>query len=264
MFSVGVFLRYLKSVFCGAVRWYYVGAFLQMNFFVENYHNMEGVGEKWLYMILAEYSRYRGVMLGNGFLYPLFDALINCFNKMNLVEFFKFVARRLTKEKEKEQQNASIAIDVFMVVKWGVVICLWYNGINNLFCVLTTYYLIFMNLHTYFYYHVWDERAITNEQVSIERMRRRFISLILALAFSIVCYAYLYETYYQKHFINWPEIFSPWLSAIHFSLTNSIKGSGSLTPITNTALFLMTSQFVSSFVFLSMMLSRSIPQFSKK
>ena len=95
-------------------------------------------------------------------------------------------------------------------------------------------------------------------------MRRRFVSLVIAIAFSVLCYAYLYQICYPSHFVNWPNNFTPWLSSMHFSLTNSIKGSGTLVPVTDIGLFVMTSQFISTYIFLAMMISRSIPQFTQK
>lgn len=200
----------------------------------------------------------------NGFIYAFTDTFLNCLNKLNLVEFLKFIAKRLTKEQYKELENMNIAIDVYIVMKWVAIICFWYNSLNGLIYVLVTGYLIFTNLQTYFYYHVWSTRAVVNEQISIDRVRRRFVNLILAIGYSVVCYAYLYQVCYPSHFINWPSNFSPWLYSLHFSLTTAIKGSGNLAPVTNTALLIMTSQFVSTFIFLSIMLSRSVPQFTQK
>ncbi|WP_018703820.1 hypothetical protein [Anaeromusa acidaminophila] len=202
--------------------------------------------------------------LKNGFIYYFINIILISFNKINLVELFKTIARSLVKETNKQIESQNIAIDIFIVSKWLFVFILWINYIDGYWYRLFTWYLIITNLHTYFYYHVWHIRAVTNEQVSPERMRRRFINLLLAIAFSVFSYAYLYQVCYSNHFEGWPENYSFWLTSLFFSLTNSVKGSGLLVPITEQGLLIMASQFATTYMFLAIMISRSVPQFDKK
>lgn len=192
--------------------------------------------------------------MANGFLYALFNCIVECFNSLNLVELFKMFSKKLTKDNSNVVSNCNIAIDIFMVCKWGIVGIFWYNDINNLWSILITTYLILTNVHTYFYYHAWEVRALADTAQSVDWSRRRLLSLLLALSYLIFCYSYLYAIVFNADY-KWPSEVSN-IQALHFSLTNALTGSGLLMPISNKGVFVMGTQFALTFIFVAVLLSR--------
>lgn len=63
----------------------------------------------------------------NGFLYEIINAVVLGANYLNLVELYKSLARRLTPPGASSEvliRNSNIAIDIFVVLKWALVIFL--------------------------------------------------------------------------------------------------------------------------------------------
>jgi len=90
----------------------------------------------------------------NGFIFKIVDTITVSLNYLNLVELFKLVAGKLTPESSltaEKIKNCNIAIDIFIVVKWLLVVFLWANNITGSFWTVLTLYLIWSNYHTYFY-----------------------------------------------------------------------------------------------------------------
>jgi hypothetical protein len=206
----------------------------------------------------------RGVAMQNGFLYEIIVKIIVALNYLNLVELFKCVARRLTTVEENKKASINIAIDIFIVMKWVLIIIFWANQWSEYWYSFVAFYLIAFNLHTYFYYHIWEDRAITNVQISIERVKRRFVNLILAIAFSTVCYAYLYAVCFRDQF-TWAYGVSTNIAAIQYSMANIFGGSNDIVkPNTDIGEMILISQLIVTFLFITIIMSRSIPQFEVK
>lgn len=199
--------------------------------------------------------------MNNGFIYPLIEKVIQFLNGINVVEFFKFVAEYYTSVKEKKEiiKNKNIAIDVFIVLKWVIVLSFWLTGWKVFFAKIVVFYLLFMNLHTYFYYHVWCDRAISEEGSTHERLKRRFVNLLLAIGFSIISYGYLYHICYMNEF-SWPSGAPKLLDAIQFSIANFITGTSKVEVVSNEGNVLVISQYILTFMFVAIVLTRSIPQ----
>ena len=87
----------------------------------------------------------------NGFIYPLFNSIINLLHYTNVVELFKFIAKFYAKLSVKNGEDVSIdtirsystiAIDIYQLFKWGTLIFLWFAEYDNLTSKIIIYYLI--------------------------------------------------------------------------------------------------------------------------
>lgn len=190
----------------------------------------------------------------NGFIYILSTRIIQIFYYTNLVEGFKYLIGLLGKNKERKFKN--FAIDLFIVLKWILIGAIWLFDKSNLFLTVLVSYLIWTNLFTYFYYHVWA----TPKKIKSDRIQRRFISLFLAFAYSNFSYAYLYHSYFKRHFMV-SEGFDRKLSFLNYSNFNSLFSEYSIiSPIDNTGYILTFSQLAITFIFASIILSKTIPE----
>ena len=144
----------------------------------------------------------------NGFIYPFFDSVIKGLYYLNLVEFFKYLARVYAKRKRESIskeiliRNSNIAIDIYQIFKWGVLIFFWVNGYDGVISLMIICYLLGGNLFTYFYYHVWGSKYF--QGVNRATLNRRFLNSIIAIAYYLFCYAYLYQFHYYEG-ISWPD-----------------------------------------------------------
>ena len=126
----------------------------------------------------------------NGFLYSAFKTTIDNLKYLNLVELFKTVAVKINPNKKVSYSR--IATDIFIVLKWFLLFVIWILSKTNCFLTFFVWYLIATNIYTYFYYHIWCDEALDTSGHNNDRIRRRFMNLILAVAFSDFCFAYLY------------------------------------------------------------------------
>ncbi len=198
-----------------------------------------------------------------GFIYSFFNFFIELFKYLNLVELFKYIGRKIAR-KNKNAENIKtylrISVDIFIILKWILILSFIYSGSSSLFTKYTTWYLIITNVYTYFYYHVWDESAIKSLDEDVHSLRRKFINLILAISFSNIAFAYLYYASYNVEF-KWDNSLQSFTQAFEYSLSNSISGNDtSVTPISELGNSISLIQLMISFVFITIVISRSIPQ----
>lgn len=194
-----------------------------------------------------------------GFIYPLVRAMVEALTRLNLVELFKAIGKKLAKKKSAEVPNIRISIDVFIVLKWAVVLGMWLTGLNHPLATIAIAYLLVANIFTYFYCHVWHP-PFNNDD---ENLRSRFVTMAIALCYSIVCFGYLYAVPFSTHF-NVSEEIGHSLGGLCFSIANSMLTDFSpVTAASNTAQALVLLQKVTTFIFISIILATSLPQFSK-
>ncbi len=196
-----------------------------------------------------------------GFLYKFFNTLIELFKYFNLVELFKYLGKKInTKNSAQSKNNTRIAVDIFILFKWVLIICFIGFDVHSCFAKITTWYLIITNVYTYFYYHVWNETAIKSLDEDIHSLRRKFVNLILAISFSNLSFTYLYLSIYKMEY-KWDNFISNFNQAFRFSLSNSISGNYStVTPISELGNSISLIQLLISFIFITIVISRSIPQ----
>ncbi len=195
----------------------------------------------------------------NGFIIEIVEWIIKIFNKINIVEHFKNIANLITKNKEKRIAYKNILIDIFILLKFlFLIIVIWLNA-NSIIIAIIVWYLIIFNLHTYFYRHLW----IPPYNIETKNIHRRFISLVTSFVFSNISFYYLYFIFYSCHF-QITEGKSAKISFLLYSFYNSIFGSYVFVkPIDNYGAFVSLFQLSITFIFISIILTNSIPQFKK-
>ena len=199
----------------------------------------------------------------NGFIYPFLKFAIDNIKYINLVELFKYTAKHLASENNVVSASR-IAVDVFIILKWLFIIVIWFFGYSNQFLSLFVWYLIITNLYTYFYYHIWVDEALKTDNFTKDRIRRRFINLIMAFSYSILCFAYLFKFVYSLD-IDWNNKNISFVNSIMFSFNNSLGGRyNNINPQTDLGGLICSIELLITFVFATLILSRSIPQTDSK
>ena len=196
-------------------------------------------------------------MITNGFIYEVVKVVIDNLKYLNLVELFKAIAKKI--KPNQSDEYSKIAVDIFIVMKWIFVSILIFLEINNSWITVFVWYLIATNLYTYFYYHNWIDESLNTSNFDNDRIRRRFVNLILAICFSNYSFSYLYKFPYNSEF-SWisNEIIG---DSFTYSICNSITANYDLVkPISSLAFSISTIQIFISFIFITIVISRSIPQ----
>ncbi len=198
----------------------------------------------------------------DGYLYILTNYLINKVNRLSLVEHFKDLIVSLNKDKnnqDKVDSYRNFAIDTFIVIKWVFLLTIIIFKFSHWILTGIVWYFVVTNLLTYFYHHLWSDNALNQEGIKKDRVRRRFMNLMLAIAFSEVAFAYLYLFPFVSHF-EWNNNIS-FLHSIQFSFSNSLAANYSaVLPKDGVGNLLNNFQLLITFFFLTIILSRSIPQ----
>jgi hypothetical protein len=196
----------------------------------------------------------------NGFIYPLIKILVDGLNKLNLVEYFKGCLQVFNRVKTDEsiQSYNNFAIDIFRIVKWLFLALAIFCGASNCWVQAVIWYLLLTNIYTYFYYHLWRDEALEPGQVgqnNHHRVRKRFVNLFIAVFYSDLCFAYLYEIPYVANF-TWGKSASL-LHAFWFSVSNSIAANYNVVvPITDLGNSVAMIQLLITFAFITIILSR--------
>jgi hypothetical protein len=185
--------------------------------------------------------------------------MVEAFTYLNLVELFKTIGKKLAKKKSAEVPNIRISIDVFIVLKWTAVLGMWLAGFDHTLVTTAIAYLLIANIFTYFYYHVWHP-PFNNDN---ENLRSRFVTMAIALCYNVVCFGYLYAIPFSSHFSASEEIGHS-SGVLLFSIANSmLTDFPSVMIASDTGQVLVLLQKATTFIFVSMILTTSLPQFSK-
>lgn len=197
----------------------------------------------------------------NGPAYPLLSHGITKLHQFNVVEWLKSAAVKATgaTTPEEKRRVSNWVIDLFILTKFGIVLGAWYLNIAGPVAVFGIAYLLIYNVFTYFWHHLWLPHAPEYATNNPYRERRRFITVLSAMAFSMVTYAFFYHRVFAAHF-DWPRDVPAPIAALTFSVGNALTGTtGDLRAKTSCAYLLMSSQLVMTFVFVAMILNTSIP-----
>ena len=199
----------------------------------------------------------------NGVIYPAVEWIIERLKFLSLVELFKTASRKIARVKgarKAEVAFSRIAVDIFILAKYMFVISLVLGGVEGRLWTIAVWYLLGTNIYTYFYYHLWQKEAIVNFRSSVDRVKRRFMNLMLAIGYSVLCFAYLYCFPYSSHF-KWEAGAPRFGDSLLFSIRNSlVAGYDNVQPISGIAHCLSTVQLLMMFFFLTVIISNSIPQ----
>ena len=205
----------------------------------------------------------------NQFILSGFDWVVRRSQDINLVEHVKSLAvwgysKWLDHEPTVEQKRAvaGLAIDVFVVAKFALIAWLIAVEVSDTWSKYLVYYLIWSNVFTYFYYHVWGSRF--QQQHDLVTQRRRFLNFLLAIAFYILCYAYLYEMHFAQ-VIQWPDGLVDTTNAIYLSVANAFTLTyGGFMPLAQETRVLFMTELINTFFFFSIILANSVPPLNQE
>ncbi|MBL4559917.1 MAG: hypothetical protein JKX79_02915 [Labilibaculum sp.] len=190
-----------------------------------------------------------------GIIYLIFNWIIEKLKYLNIVHYFKILAVSINGD---NRTSTRFAVDIFVILKWLFIYLLWICSIKNEFVNVIVWYLIFTNIYTYFYHHNWS-KDLENTVFDLVRIKRRFLFLILSILFNIFSFAYFFALPFSSH-IKWSGEISL-TNSIYLSISNTLITSyGQAVAITETGDRLFIIQTFISFVFLTIILSNSIPQ----
>lgn len=189
----------------------------------------------------------------------IFNWIVIAFQKINLVEIIKVIVIRISKVKNKSDmiKISNLVIDLFIVLKWSFIIIITINSVKSSALTLLVIYLLIMNVHTYFYYHSWSDKAILGVGRSINHIRRKFITLMVAVGYNIISYAYLYNIALSENFIINESLDRFTCSIIHSLSATFTGGSDYITPANNLGLYIQVSQILVAFIFIGIILSKA-------
>lgn len=175
---------------------------------------------------------------------------------LNFVEYLKSLFVYFSSEGNKTYAR-SVAIDTYMVLKWGLLLFLIVWEVDHLLARWVISYMISSAFFSYFYYHVWQE---TPNQLAHAHKLRRTLSFILSLFFSLFGYAYIIWVGFRDQ-IDWGREGSAHFSdALLLSLANAFTaGFVNVSPITESAQLLLAGEILFVFGFVVVVIVNSIP-----
>ena len=163
------------------------------------------------------------------------------------------------KNKAEQAKYRSNIVDFFIIFKWSIIICLFCFHWTNSFLTLLVWYLLVTNVYSYFYHHIWSDNSYESINLTADRSRRRFMLLMLSVIYSDFCFSYLYCFPYNSDFI-WRNGAST-TKAIWYSISNSLAANYcEIQPVTDLGNSVAMTQLILSFIFITIILSRSIPK----
>lgn len=202
----------------------------------------------------------------NGFLYNIVKFILDNFRHLTIVEWLKTWGIKLWCKNANDQQKRvncrSNIVDGFNVFKWLLVILLFYTHSTNCFLTVVVWYLLITNLYSYFYHHIWSDDAIKIDIISPDRARRRFFLLMLSFSYSEFCFAYLYRFSYVNEF-DWTGK-ATFIKSVWFSISNSFAANYDVVkPLSELGSSISMIQLIITFIFVTIIISKSIPEIKK-
>ena len=193
-------------------------------------------------------------------LYSIFDLLVNTLKSINLVEYWKSLCwlvynRKLIVIDYDENLCKTIkskAIDAFIIMKYGLLFLIFKGLIpSNNFIFFIVWYMLLMNIFTYFYYHLWESKKINREN-----SKKRFINFILSIVYSSLSFMLLYKNYYANDFGLENKEISNTIKAFSLSF-GTFFNSNNFSPITNRGYIIFTINCIVNFIFLTFILANT-------
>ncbi len=184
----------------------------------------------------------------NSPIYKIFSSIIFILNKLNIIEWIKFVLSK--------HISTIIIVDFYILIKFLFIAWIFIFDVNSLFVEILVWYLIVMNVHTYFFHHLWDD-----EKSNIAfGMKRSFILLMLSVIFSNICFSYLYYNSFNSCFSLKDNLPFSKSQALLTSFYNSFFSSyDNIDSCSSMGSSIQLIQLMTSFILLSVILSESIP-----
>lgn len=195
----------------------------------------------------------------NGILYFLADKIIALLNLFNLFELFKTIGRYFGRNKVEPKEKVKLIriwVDVYIFLKWSAILLLYVESLPLELTSIIVWYLIFSNIFTFFNYFIWQAQNAKHDH---HRQKRRFVNLVQAVFFSHFAFANLFYTTYSKDF-SWASGKS-YLGSLWYSISNSVSGNYDLVkPLTTLGYSVSMIQFLITFLFVSIIITRAVPE----
>jgi hypothetical protein len=203
----------------------------------------------------------------NGILYIIFKFFLDNLRHFTIVEWFKVIGHKLNPKPNDASSKLAYsrtAVDIFILLKWSFILIITKMGATNSLLTIFIWYLLTTNIYSYFYYHIWTDEALNTEDFEKDRIRRRFINLILAVGYSDLCFAYLYKLPYKSNF-EWVNNVTNFTKAVWYSISNSLAANyEGVKPMTDLGNNISMIQLIITFIFITIILGKSIPQTNSK
>jgi hypothetical protein len=204
----------------------------------------------------------------NGFIYPIVKKFVSILFWLNPVEIFKHLGVKASaiilgppSSEAGFQARYGVMIDLFVAAKWTYICIILHINSSHPAHLYIVFYLVFFNAFGYFYHHAWGHSISFNE--TLDRSRRRFISLIQAILFFIVAYAYIYLNQVPDA-IKWPYETRTIGDALYLSVTNAFTLTyPGFEPVTRTARYIFLSELACTFTFFTVLVAASIPPLNR-
>ena len=193
-------------------------------------------------------------------LYKAFELLIETLKSINLVEYWKSLFwlgynRKLIVIDYDEKLCKTIkgkAIDYFIIMKYGLLFLIFKGFIpSNDFTLLIIWYMLLMNIFTYFYYHLWESKKSNKEN-----SKKRFINFILSIVYSSLSFMLLYKNYYTNDFEFENKGTSDTIKAFSLSF-GTFFNSNNFSPTTDRGYIIFTINCIINFIFLTFILANT-------
>lgn len=193
-------------------------------------------------------------------LYNIFDLLVNTLKSINLVEYWKTLYwlvynKKLIVIDYDENLCRTVkgkAIDYFIIMKYGMLFLIFNEFIpSNDFTLLIIWYMLLMNIFTYFYYHLWE-----NKKINRESSKKRFINFILSIVYSSLSFMLLYKNYYTNDFEFENKGTSDTIKAFSLSF-GTFFNSNNFSPTTDRGYIIFTINCIINFIFLTFILANT-------
>jgi hypothetical protein len=210
--------------------------------------------------------------LGDGILYIIFDLIMFLLKYINIVEWLKVFLEKCSSARYPKYVWSRLGTDLFIFAKFTFVLWLWGTKNNSWYYTFAVWYLLVSNVYTYFYYHAWSKKVLSGSNFSVDRIKRRFFSLMLAISFHFIGFAYLFHISYWENFDWNREVLtnvevgtSSWNQALWYSVSNSFTRSyDAVRACTNLGDTISMIQVLFAFMFLTIIISTSVPQIKSK
>lgn len=198
-----------------------------------------------------------------GIIYKTFDWLVETLNYINLVEILKKVVSTFFKKKKDKISASRATVDIFIILKWLFISLIWFWEIKSSCVNYLVWYLIATNLFTYFYHHTWTKNLQDNT-FDLDRLKRRYLNLLLAIGFNLLCFGYLVAEPFASNY-SWELGYPTFLDSIFHSASNLlITDYEPVGILSNIGSQLTIIETITTFIFLTIILSNSIPQHKEK
>ena len=161
----------------------------------------------------------KGILLGVGELAMGIGRWLSPVERLKDIVGF-FVSRSSGNPTEDMIEAKRYAICFYMFVKWTALIIFWFGEWSSWILFFLTFILMVFNLHSYIEHHIWNPVG----EMTVERTKRRFLSLLQGIAFNIFGFAYLYRIHFGAEFSQERFNLSDPLIALCYGVLNTLGG----------------------------------------